>query len=189
MSVRVVVVNGRPSSGKSFFEETCMKLTALHPTSIGWDENDDIWVGIYSTVDLVKDVAKCAGWNEEKTPKNRKFLSDLKKLLTDWDDVPFREVRLRANRMAKDSGDWVFFVDCREPNEIQRLKEAFNATTVLIRRAGDEIVETSNQSDNNVFDYNYDLTIWNNFDIMDLQEKAKDFMRYMKGAPQYEYGN
>ena len=54
--------------------------------------------------------------------------------------------------------------------EIQKLKERLNATTVLIRRESVENNETSNASDANVFDYNYDLTIWNNSDIMNLEK-------------------
>jgi hypothetical protein len=67
------------------------------------------------------------------------------------------------------------------------LKEGLNATTLLIRRPGDDEAETSNHADANVFNYEYDLTIENNSDIMDLAKKAKDFINYMRGRPHYEY--
>ena len=83
----------------------------------------------------------------------------------------------------------IFHKPIPKPAEIQKLKEGLNATTVLIRRESVENNETSNASDANVFDYNYDLTIHNNSDIIDLENKAKKFIEYMRGAPHYEYDN
>ena len=126
------------------------------------------------------------GWDGTKTLENRKFLSDLKDLLTNWDDVPYKMIELRVKTLPGDS-DWIMFVDCREPAEIQKMKERLNATTLLIQRESVEGAETSNHADANVFNYNYDLTIENNSDIIDLEKKAKDFINYMRGAPHYEY--
>ena len=81
------------------------------------------------------------------------------------------------------------FIDCREPSEIQKLKERLNATTVLIRRESVENIEVSNHADSEVFNYNYDLTIWNNSDIIGLEKKAKEFIEYMKGAKEYAGDN
>ena len=47
---------------------------------------------IISTVDFVKEVAKFCGWNGQKTPKDRKFLSDLKNILTQWNDIPYKDI-------------------------------------------------------------------------------------------------
>ena len=77
------------------------------------------------------------------------------------------------------------FIDCREPSEIQKLKERLNATTVLIRRESVENIEVSNHADSEVFNYNYDLTIWNNSDIKKKEKKAKEFIEYLKGAKEY----
>ena len=43
------------------------------------------------SVNLVKSLATMAGWDGNKTEKNRKFLSDLKDLLSNWNDVPYKE--------------------------------------------------------------------------------------------------
>ena len=64
-----------------------------------------------------------------------------------------------------------------------------SATTLLIRREQAEGAETSNASDANVLNYNYDLTIWNNSDIIDLEKQAEKFIDYMRGRPHYEYDN
>lgn len=70
----------------------------------------------------------------------------------------------------------VVFVMCREPKEIQRIKDKYNALTVLIRREEMERQEQSNHADSEVFNYSYDLTIFNNSDIIDLSKKAKEFL-------------
>ena len=89
------------------------------------------------------------------------------------------------------SQDWLVFVDCREPAEIQKLKERLNATTVLIRREEVENNEVSNHADADVFYYDYDLTIYNNSDIIHLEDEARKFIEYMKKdeVPYYELRN
>ena len=184
--VKVVVVNGRPGVGKSEFERLCLEKCNVFNRTPGFRPGTDLWVDITSTVDFVKDIAFDCGWDGTKTPENRKFLSDLKALLTNWGDVPFNVIVQHAKSLPG-TGDWLMFVDCREPAEIQRLKDIMNATTVLIRREGDEDFKYSNISDASVFDYDYDLTIHNNSDIIDLEKKAVNFIEYMRGAPHYEY--
>ena len=85
--------------------------------------------------------------------------------------------------------DWILFVDCREPAEIQKLKERLNATTVLIRREEVEYDEVSNHSDADVFYYDYDLTIFNNSDIIHLEDEARKFIEYMKKEEVPHYVN
>lgn len=184
--VKVVVVNGRPGVGKSEFERLCLEKCNVFNRTPGFRSGTDLWVDITSTVDFVKDIAFDCGWDGTKTPENRKFLSDLKALLTNWGDVPFNVIVQHAKSLPGTS-DWLMFVDCREPAEIQRFKDVMNATTVLIRREGDEGFKYSNISDASVFDYDYDLTIHNNSDIIDLEKKAVNFIEYMRGAPHYEY--
>ena len=187
--VKVVVVNGAPMSGKTTFEELCQEICDPFAKEPGFEDGSILCVDICSTVDFVKIVAKQCGWDGTKDLKNRKFLSDLKDLLTEWDDVPFKKIQSRINVRAKSFAavDWIFFVDCREPAEIQKMKERLNATTLLIRRESVEDNETSNHADANVFNYEYDLTIENNSDIINLEMKAKDFINYMRGRPHYEY--
>ena len=186
--VKVVIVNGKPGVGKSEFERQCAAQCNLFHRTTGFSLGRDLWIDVTSTVDFVKEIAAECGWDGTKTLENRKFLSDLKDLLTQWGNVPYKMIVNRANSLPNNM-DWIMFVDCREPAEIQKLKEGLNATTVLIRRPGDEEAETSNHADAGVFNYEYDLTIENNSDIMDLAKKAKDFINYMRGRPHYEYVN
>ena len=128
--IKVVVINGRPECGKTTFELKCREL--VNASSTFWvDENKRMVVDIISTVDFVKQIAKECGWNGVKTPENRKFLSDLKDLLTRWNDVPYQKIVDHIEYMNEFGRqyDWILFVDCREPAEIQKLKERLNATT------------------------------------------------------------
>ena len=186
--VKVVVVNGRPESGKTTFEQKCKEL--VFASSTFWhDENKRMMVEMCSTVDFVKKIALECGWDGVKTPRNRKFLSDLKDLLTEWDDVPFQKILERVEDLCFYPNDFLLFVDCREPAEIQKLKERLNATTVIVRRLGDEVNKTSNHADANVFDYEYDYTIKNYGDLSDLVAECVGFLDYMKGRDYFEFEN
>ena len=189
MSVKVCVINGAPGSGKTTFENICREKCNMFQRVPGFNKDHMLWIDICSTVDFVKDLALECGWDGTKTLKNRKFLSDLKDLLTEWDDVPFKKIEERAQLRAKDASavDWILFVDCREPAEIQKLKERLNAITVLIRRPGDEETETSNHADAGVFDYDYDLNIYNEYGLDELEMLAKEFIDYLRGVSDYEY--
>lgn len=140
-----------------------------------------IRVDITSTVAFVKDIAMRCGWDGTKTPKNRKFLSDLKDLLTDWNDVPFKRIQQRIQWLEMCGDNYILMVDCREPSEIQKFKDRLNALTVIIRRPEVENEETSNHADAEVMNYNYDLTIWNNSDKIELANKVVDFMEQLRG--------
>lgn len=186
--VKVVVVNGRPGAGKSEFERLCAEKCSIFNRVEGFVPGNYLWIDITSTIDFVKEVALFCGWDGVKTLENRRFLSDLKDLLVNWDDVPYKMIVNHIQKLPTIQ-DWIVFVDCREPSEIQKLKERLNATTVLIRRESVESNEVSNHADADVFYYDYDLTIYNNSDIIHLENEAKKFIEYMKKeeVPHYEY--
>lgn len=169
----IFVVNGYPGAGKTTFERMVCDIVGYQ--SYGW---------IFSTVDFVKDIAKQCGWDGNKTPENRKFLSDLKDLLTEWDDVPFKKVRqqvgfveaLLADRGA-DSSKAVIFIDCREPKEIKKLCERLGAKSMLVRRNMSPEEPILNHADAEVNDYPYDYTIYNNDDLSHLKGLAWAFVK------------
>jgi hypothetical protein len=133
-----------------------------------------------STVDRVKEIARHCGWEGGKEDKDRKFLSDLKALLTDYSDMPHQSV-LYSIRLFKaglenyglDSDEAVVFIHCREPEAIQRLQQELDAVTVLVRRPTLENREYGNASDDGVDDYGYHFIIMNDGTIDDLRTWAK----------------
>lgn len=175
--MKVVIINGMPMVGKDQFCNYCMD----YMTKKG------IKGGIISTVDLVKEIATSLGWDGIKTPKDRKFLSDLKNLLTEWNDVPFtfiqksiRETYLHFTQKLQVPQDRIiFFVHCREPEEIKRFVEVYGATTLIIRRKEYEDLKQSNDSDKNVLNFKYDYEIYNDKGLDELQMEAIKFVDEM----------
>ena len=171
--IKIIVVNGVPRSGKDVFVNFCLEELGILGNAI-------------STIDYVKDVARSLGWNGEKTPKNRRFLSDLKDTLTRWDDVPYKKVIEVKEAMELEFAlseikeDGYLFVHCREPKEIQKFVERENAITILLRRAVVENLVQSNHADAGVFDFNYDYEIFNNSTLEDLKNCAKTFLKTVK---------
>ena len=172
--MRIFVVNGAPGCGKTTFEHYARTYMLEH----------GYICMIYSTIDFVKEIAHKCGWDGTKTPENRKFLSDLKKLLTDWDDVPFKKLEERLEdfemtlvRYECSPADGVAFIDCREPEEIKRICETFGAKSILVLgREVDMEALNSNKSDKEVFNYDYDITIDNSGNLDDLIEEVKKFI-------------
>ena len=186
--IKVVVVNGRPGVGKTEFERMCAKRCGLFGEEVGFTPDRNLYVDITSTVDFVKEVARFCGWDGVKTLENRKFLSDLKDLLTEWNDVPYKVI-VEHIKSLPDTQDWLVFIDCREPEEIQKLKERLNATTIIIRREEVEGNEVSNHADAQVFNYTYDVAILNDSDVIHLEDKARKFIEYMKKEEVPHYVN
>ena len=176
--MKVVIINGKGGSGKDTFVTMCKDV-------LGAERIYNI-----STVDFVKEVATMCGWDGTKTPKNRKFLSDLKDLLTEWDDVPLKKIMAEAvacSACAEILGELdrsVLFIHCREPKEIDKLTkelQQYEPVTLLIRREVAENVAQINHADNDVLNYSYDYTIYNDSTLSWLRNEAKVFLRdYLK---------
>ena len=168
--MQIVVINGMPRAGKDQFVSFCQKHL--------------LWCLNTSTVDFVKEVAAMCGWDGTKTPENRAFLSDLKDLLTRWQDIPFKKVEKRINSYVSEaesydfsSDDVLCFIHCREPQEIQKFVDKLGAKTLLIRRPAVEALMQSNHADANVLEYNYDYVIRNDGSLEQLELKAIELLR------------
>lgn len=171
--VNVIVVNGYPRSGKDTFVNFCKEKLGAFGVSV-------------STVDFVKYLAAQSGWDGTKTPKNRKFLSDLKDLLTEWNDVPwkkveevFESIKIECFQYGLKDSDFFLFIHSREPKEIERFQKEYGALTILIDR---EEVEgkQSNHSDAEVMNFNYDYIINNDGTLEELEMKAMTFIESVR---------
>ena len=171
--LKIVIVNGRPRAGKTTFESMCQQILGR------------AYCERRSTVDKIKEIATEGGWKGGKELKDRKFLSDLKDLFTEYNDMSLEDIVRFARGWEDDLAYYgvlnhphVLFVDDREPEHIERLRRRFNnqAITLLIRRPGDDEVETSNHADEGVFDYDYDYIIYNDGSIHKLYDEAQRFL-------------
>ena len=161
---KIIVINGTGGCGKDTFVELCKKHINVYN---------------FSSIDKVKEVAKIIGWKGTKTDKDRKFLADLKKLTTNYNDMAFNSI-IDAVNVFKKSKDEIMFIHIREPEEIKRVVDKFNAKTLLIKRTEQEIIK-SNSSDANIENYNYDYII-ENTTLEQYENKAIKFIKELKNV-------
>lgn len=120
-----------------------------------------------------------AGWDGKKTEKDRKFLSDLKDILTDYNDLPMRSMKefVQENKEKYE----IIFLMIREPVEIERAVKQFDALTLLVKRdQADKI--TGNHADRDVDQYDYDYTIYNYGTLYELQANANAFIALIRSG-------
>ena len=168
---QIIINNGNGGVGKSTFAQMCIDY-AKRKYRINGEE--------LSTVDYVKEVARFCGWDGQKTERDRKFLSDLKMALEEWNDSPTTTVfdKIQSYDYTQ---NWLIFVNCREPNNIERfIKMNFEITkwpllTLLVKNDNTPII-TSNIGDASVFNYRYNKYIYNNFDLVTLRKMAESFV-------------
>ncbi len=160
---KVFILNGVGTSGKGAFADYIGKYISTIK---------------YSIVDLSKEAAKVLGWDGGKTEKDRRFLSDIMDLSTDYNDAPFKDVLSLVTdfKNNKDFTEYkVLIIDMREPKDIVRAVESFGAKTILIRNPNIRKIET-NHADRDVENYNYDYIIENDGTLEQLEKVAKLFV-------------
>lgn len=173
--MKIICINGQGGVGKDAFVKFC-----------GSEED-----GIFNTsmINCVKNLASMIGWKGSKELKDRKFLSDLKDLIAEYNDYPFQSV-LEDIAIAEKNHDWygwytnlidelVCFIHAREPEDIQRWREQYGAKALLIRREEVE-GDYGNHADDRVFDIDYDYVIINNGNLEDLRNKADFFIKMIR---------
>ncbi len=164
MTKQIIIINGTGGSGKDTFVDFCAKYAKVMN---------------FSSIDKVKEIAKLIGWNGQKTDKDRKFLSDLKKLTTDYNDMAFRSI-IGACTQFENSDNEILFIHIREPEEIQRAVNTLKAKSLLLKRVGLANIST-NSSDANVDNYPYDYLI-ENTTLEELEHKALNFVNEIKNT-------
>lgn len=168
--MKVIVINGHAESGKSTF----VKMCAEYP-------NADVYE--FSMIDAAKAMARVIDWDEsQKNPRDRKFLSDLKDLIDLYSDASYEYVKYQIENhvLPHDiNGERVIFVHAREPQDITRLVNDFNARTLVIRRKSVETIRLDNHADSNWWVYSYDYAVDNNDGLEFLKSNSENFMKYI----------
>lgn len=173
MNKHIVIINGSAGVGKDEFVKQVRYCFAgnnypYYPT-----------VANCSSVDWVKEIAKSMGWLGDKSEKSRKFLSDLKDLSTQFNDMPFKMMQEKVNKFKKDTHLKILFLHIREPEEIKKAVDAFEAKTLLItNNRVDQVV--TNRADAGVYEYEYDWVVNNDGTIEELRLLAKTFIEQLK---------
>lgn len=162
MEKHIIIINGTGGSGKDTFVEFCSKYGKI---------------ANFSSIDKVKEIARLIGWDGQKTEKDRKFLSDLKRLTTNYNDMSFLSI-IDTVAQFESSDNEILFVHIREPEEILRAARNFKAKTLLVKRVGLSNIQT-NYSDANVDNYPYDYIIENST-LEELENSALNFVNEIK---------
>ena len=140
----VIVINGAGGVGK----DTLCDLAAKH-----------FKVKNISSITPIKMIAKQCGWGGEKDDRARKFLSDLKATLVEYNDYPTTWAIGEYNDFLS-SDEEVMFVHIREAHEIEKFVRGTNgAAKTLLVRGGERMKKTAygNASDDLVEAYDYDF--------------------------------
>lgn len=174
--MKIICINGQGGCGKDSFVAFC------------GGENQGIYN--YSMVDGVKEIARRVRWDGSKELRDRKFLSDLKDLVDEYNDFSFKNVESKISGAysyysrywidySNEEKEAIFFVHAREPKDIQRWKDEHDARALIIRRTDVE-GEYGNHADDQVFNFDYDYCIWNNGSLNELYNIARNFIKEIR---------
>lgn len=171
MRKSVFVINGSGGVGKDTVCETAARF---------WKVKN------ISSITPILQVASAAGWDGNKTPAARRFLSQLKEICTEFNDLPFRYCMEQYQQFVQ-SDEQMMFVHIREPEAIARFCKAVggNCKTVLVQRPTLEQSRGSlgNSSDDGVGNYAYDGIFVNDGTLEELPDKVLRFFRpFMENA-------
>lgn len=158
MNKKIYVINGYAGSGKDTFVEFV--------SYFGKTMN-------ISSVDKVKEAAFILSTENQKDEKYRKFLSELKKLSDEYYNSSDNYIHKKVLEFIK-SDNIFMFVHIREPENIEKFCRKYNAISILVKNENVKSI-TSNESDKNVENYNYDIIIDNSGSVIDLLDCAKKF--------------
>lgn len=164
---KIFIVNGKPRSGKDTFARELNSIFKSKRLKC---------IKKISIIDQVKNIARECGWDDGKTDKDRKFLSDLKDLMDEYNFYPFLTVSKEVQMFIKDPYSEVLLIDMREPKDIELAKKIFKAETIFIDNPNVSSV-TSNHADGCTLDsdYKYDYIITNDGTLDEFCEKIKLF--------------
>jgi len=159
----VIIINGAGGVGK----DTLCAITARYYKTRS-----------VSAVDRIKEIALFGGWDGVKDDKGRKLLSDVKRAFIEYNDLPFLSL-VNTWREFSETDERVLYLHCREPEEIQKLKNAIpGSVALLVRRPGAQS-HFGNVSDDEVENFHYDFVYENSKSLDEVETDFLPFLRKM----------
>ena len=162
----VIIINGKGGAGKDTVCEVVEKRYRARAIS---------------AITPIKEVALHCGWagDSEKDNRARKLLSDLKRVLIEYNDMPNNYLEKEYKRFIN-SGYDILFVHIREGDQIDDFKKRVSSKciTLMVRSSKIDNLNTvfGNASDDDVENYVYDYCFVNEKPI-DLL--AQEFIRFL----------
>lgn len=163
---KIIVINGIGGAGK---DTVCEMIK----------ENFDTTV--ISSVDEVKTIAKFIGWEGSKQSKDRLFLSNLKDLLTWYNDRPLQYILQNIETFRNNDSSKIMLIHIREPHEIDKLKKIVPDLITLFIENNNIKENKGNHADDNCSEYKYDYIIDNSHDLETLRQSVKTFTNELFG--------
>ena len=156
----VIVINGKGGAGK----DTVCDIVSRHYNAVS-----------VSSITPIKEIASQYGWNGEKDNRARRFLADLKKAFSDYNDLPTAYLMDRYSDFMADANKEIMFAHIREASEISHFAEIIPTPliTLYIDRPG--LGRFDNDSDDNAAMYEYDYTYQN---VKPLDMLERDFIEF-----------
>lgn len=161
---RCFIINGYPMSGKDTFVNLIKDNTEYNVLNT-------------SAVSKIKELAMEIGWDGvTKGPKERKFLSDLKDLLDNFNKFSIRSIEDTIDYFYSDEcNDDLLFIHMRQPEDIEMIVDEFpEISTIFVHRDNHDSI--NNHADANVENYQYDIHIQNNGTIEEFKGTALSFV-------------
>lgn len=169
MKKTVVIINGTGSCGK----DTVGDIVSKYCKTCRID-----------SVEIPKYILKLLGWDGVKTTQARKTISELKKVLSEFNDCVFTTMTSRVEVFMSDSFDYAYaFVHIREKPEIDRLHDYCVDRGYSVKKClvlGRHERNWGNDSDDNPDYFNpddYDIVLHNDGDISFLEEQIAEAFR------------
>ena len=160
----VVIINGKGGVGKDTFCDVICHL--YYGQSV-------------SAITPVLKLAEAVGWNGQKDNKSRRFLSNLKRVLIEYNDLPNRYLEEEYRQFLHSSLD-VLFVHIRESDQIDDFKRRVSVKLITLLITSTRIGGGSlygNASDDEAENYNYDYEFHNEGSLSSLNERVHAFWR------------
>lgn len=153
---QIFIINDSNDTGDKLFVDCIQSIldqqSRLFPTVIN-----------YSIMDKVKEVAALVGCDFKDNEKNNRFIADLKKITTEYNNMSFNSLLPKVNYF-KHSLAQILFLHIHDTEDLKSAKEKFKARTIYV---GDNV-----GSEN----FTYDFVI-NCVPDIELENRAKEFLK------------
>lgn len=167
MNKTIIIINGKGGCGK----DTLCDIAAKKYKTMN-----------VSSITPAKEMAKIIGWDGGKTAEDRKFLSDLKQLITQYNDGANEYILKEAQNFASSDCE-IMFVHIREPEMINHFKETvahrvpgLKVRTLLVERDSQKYLVYGNSSDDEVDNYPYECIYHNDTEPEKIEECFLPFL-------------
>ena len=167
--VNDIIINGIAQAGKDTFIEQFRQ------------SNPDAYIFNLSSIDPFRKMPEAFGWKGGKDNNYRMCLHLLKQASKYINNYPTRDLLSRRNTAIasneSEKKDLYIFYHIREPNEIEELLIKLPEAITLIIRGDERIENACPPSDIGVLEYEYDLQVFNRFNLENLRKEAELFKR------------